>query len=334
MQKLSSISLAALMLGATFSAGQKAESAPNPTLRIHIPTEFNTENLTIISGIYGNGLGVSQVTTKSGHHDYSIPLGSKAQTVKLLIYAPGYKIVTAEFKTKNLAVAKPFVPRFDKLPTTPLKLKIVGTNGKAIANEIITLGHDLATHKYFGYADGMAFGATLLTASSNAQGEINFPMPLLAQDPYFARYAVRNVQISRGTGRLFFGNEDFRPTRLPLQKTYRQPIVVTRVYRAKLSGKIAPSFLRRHKIIGDITPYMDAKRHSPFRVELRAENSDSKAGYNCMLLKNGTFSAVLPTGTYRLHLVVLGKGETLHREITVQKNLRLQENEKHNLIIQ
>ncbi len=70
---------------------------------------------------------------------------------------------------------------------------------------------------------------------------------------------------------------------------------------------------------------MDAKRHSPFRVELRAQTDG--AGYNCMLLPSRKFSVMLPVGTYDLELVVLGKGETLHKRVSVRENVTLKENE-------
>lgn len=334
MEEHKSFFVGTLILSSVLLLNPEAKGDQSPTLRLQIPPEVNTPNLTIISGVYGHGLGVSSIDTKPGVFNYSIPLGKKAKSVKLLIYAPGYKVVTAQFEVKTLSAAKPFVPRFAKLPTTLLKLKLAGSNGKPVINEKITLSHDLATHQYFGYLDGMAFGASLINATSDNEGEINIQMPLLSQDPYFVKHSLTQLTISNGSGQFFSrSSQDFSPARLPVQNSYEQPITVKKIYRAKLSGKIYDSFFRRHKVEGDITPYLDAKRHSPFRVEMRAETVEGRATYNCMLLPNRNFSVVLPTGAYNLHLVVLGEGERLHKKIAVHKNVMLKENENRKLVI-
>ncbi|MBI3920849.1 MAG: hypothetical protein HY318_05465 [Armatimonadetes bacterium] len=329
MKRYCSILFLVLVFGPGLLVRQEAKAEKQPVLRIRIPREIDTDSLKMISGVYGgDGLGVGPIDTKSGVYDYSVQLGSKAKTVKLLIYAPGYKMVTAEFGVKSISPVQPFAPRFTKLPTTPLHLKVVGSNGEPLANQKITLSHGLATHQYFGYLDGMAFSADLLTATSDNKGEIDAELPLLLEDPYFPIYSLTSLLMSSPNA-----DGDCSPSLLPLRRSYEQPVIVTRLFRAKLSGKITKSFLRRHKVEGDLTPYMNAKRHSPFRVELRAESGDGTRGYNCMLLGGGEFSVVLPIGTYNLHLVVLGKGETLHRKIPVQKNVVLKENENRILVV-
>src|ERR1043166_8258484 len=305
-----------VLISGTFGAN----ADPAAALQIRIPPEADPASLTLICGVYGNRLTVQQLETKSGHYDYTIQLDDKARSVRLLVYRPGFKMITGEMDAGDVQSSQPFVPHFERLQIVPLQIALLDSRGKPIAGEKLTLRHQLATHEYFGYSDGISWEAALATGTTDDHGQLNIELPSLSDDPYFAKYDVSSLTVSQSERRSPARDDcDFRPSQLPVLRQYEERLVITKILRARLSGRIEDSFLERNQIKGDVTPYGDAKRQSPFRVELRAENKDAKAFYNCMLMSNGNFSAMLPTGEYDLHLLMLGQGETLHKQVMVQE---------------
>ena len=94
--------------------------------------------------------------------------------------------------------------------------------------------------------------------------------------------------------------------------------------RAKLTGRIEKSFLDRNKIEGE-TRLATATTDKPYWIELRAMRQGSWS--NCMLLKDGTFSVMLPPGAYDLVLYAMEKHGQGQKEFPIQKDMVLEENE-------
>jgi len=246
-------------------------------------------------------------------------------------------MVTADFGPSDVPLTKPFVPRFVKLPTAALTVKLVRSHGDPVAGQQLTFGHGLATHEHFGYGDGMAFGATLATVTTNAKGEVRLALPLLHRDPYFAggKHPLTALSLSPGERRHRDQQWDLSPSRIELRDSYPKPVVITMVRRAALRGRIERSFLARHGIGADAmkpssNPYVAKTAH---RVWLNASQSKGATFYNCMLMPDGSFSRRLPAGTYDLHLRVSGKGEASSRRIPVREGVELKEGEQKTLVV-
>jgi hypothetical protein len=321
---------------ALIALSPNAEAAPT-VVRLRIPDGIDPATMTVICGQYGRGLAVGPLDLQSDRREYQLKLSEGYNRLKLLLYAPGYRVVTADFDAPELPLAEPFAPRFEKLPRAALTLRLLRTNGEPVPNQQLTFSHGLATHQYFGYGDGMAFSATLATVTTDAKGEARLALPLLHRDPYFAggKHPLSALSLSLGQRRGRDQQWDLSPSRLKVQDSYPRPVVITMIRRATLSGRIEASFLARHGIGSDdmkpsSNPYVAKTAH---RVWLNARQPTGATFYNCMLMPDGTFHRRLPAGTYDLHIRVPGKGDESGRSIPVQEGVELKEGEQKLLVV-
>ena len=307
-----------VLLASMALAAAPAAARPAPVFRVQFPNEIAPEQATLILGEFGEGLAVGPRALEKSKYDYSFRLWEKASSFKVLLYCPGYKVLTAEFKVKDITPTVSFKPHFERLPTTPLCVRMVDSRGKPLANERFSLYHDLAPHQYFGYGDGMTYGATIASGVTKADGTCILPLPSLLDDPYFAKHAAPvatglRVQTKRNQRD---ADQDLSPTIIPVRKEYREPIVITVTTRAHLHGRVAISYIRARRLSGAVTPYVyERTMVGHHRVELRAEVSGGGRSYSCMLLHDGSFSVKLPPGIYDLALVELGEGGKVERVI-------------------
>ena len=168
----------------------RAAQTPARTLTVQIPEDVPPDQVTIITGVYGEGLAVGPLKTEAHHHTYSSTLPAAAQSVKLLCYRPGYRMVTAEFTRAQLAAGTEFIPHFEPLPTTTITFTFVTTDGTPLTRTRFVLAHSLGTHQYFGYADGMMFFADMISGVTDGTGTCTLDLPQLHEDPYFAAHPV------------------------------------------------------------------------------------------------------------------------------------------------
>jgi len=312
--------IAGVALALTATAWAQANVERTPMLRVHLPDEVAPEKATLIFGEYGEGLTMGPRVLQKGKYDYSFSLWDRATSVKVLLYCPGYRMVTAEFSLEGAAPIVSFEPHFDELPKTALCVRMVDSEGSPLAHEPFSLHHDLAPHKYFGYLDGMTHGATIASGTTGADGTCTLLVPSLLDDPYFGKHSfppdmafeIRTPRNQRHP------DQDLSPATIPVKRAYSQPIIVTVSARAHLHGHVAIPYVRAHQLFGTVTPYTYEDKHGrtgPTRVELRAEVSDGGRSFNCMLLRDGSFSVKLPPGTYDLVLVELGEGGTIRRVV-------------------
>lgn len=303
----------ALLLG----AGGAVKAAPARTLTIQLPDDVPAEQVTIIPGIFANGLYVQSLYTEANVHTYTAKLPANTRSVKLLCYRPGYRMVTADFTAEQLASSTPFVPHFEKLPTTPVTFTFVTPEGAPLPNVKFVLFHSLETHQYFGYGDGMMFFADMNTNITDATGACTLDLPMMQDDPYFAAHPVAlQLRLPDG-GKRPDPTRDLSPESITLPLKTPAKVVVTVTARAKLHGHIDVAYIRAQHLEGDITPYSyTTKPTGPIRVELRAEMTN-KPSISCMLLETGDYSVLLPPGTYELVLVEIGPNGNLLRKYGV-----------------
>jgi hypothetical protein len=268
------------------------------------------------------------VETRRDTHEYPIDLGD-ATSVKLLIYCPGYKMVAAEFKAKEVSGSKPFAPPFRRLPMAPLGVRLVDSKGRPISREGVSVKHGLCEMEYFGYMDGLTWQATVATATTGADGEIAIEVPSLLDDPFFASHRRLPVGFSLTLPQHRGGTYgwEFVPAMIPAQRNYPEPVMVTVAYRGKISGRVQRSFLARHNLR---TEAYRARRGRPkdyYPLWLGARSKVGRSGMVEAIRRDGTFSMVLPAGTYDLSIEVLTETGRFLRKLPVQAGFVLGENE-------
>jgi hypothetical protein len=325
-----------VMVGAALVSAvcMPAPEADQPALRIQIPEPIAPEEVTIIGGIYGNGLSIGQLYTRAGVREYPIYGEGKVTEIRLLLYHPAYRAVTVRFIGKDAVAGSIYTPNFEKLRSTSAPLRVVDNRGKPVSGQRLRFSIDLDSHLYFHYFDGMEFSALAARAITNHQGECTVVLPYLPDDPYFAA-SGREAQFSIAVKTDPDGESHITPKRIPLQEKYAEPVTITRFELAHLYGRIEKGFLDRHEMHGDVTPYSDPQfARSPQRIELRVEEKKGYGG-NAMLMPDGSFSVRLPPGEYDLRLVSLPRdGGTLVREAIIQEGLILKPGEERKLIFQ
>jgi len=304
----------ALLLGVSWLVNAQS---PVHELLVHFPEDVPPEQVTIITGAYGNGLVGGSLTTKAGVRDYTEKLNDKTTAVKLLCYRPGYRMLTANLSAAQLAEHTPFVPHFEKLASTPVTLTFVSPEGTPLPGTKVVLSHSLETHQFFGYGNGPMYFTDIITGVTDATGAYTFALPLLDTDPYFAAHPVTVSLRIPGEGKRPDPTRDLAPSSLTFTFKTPTPITITVTQRAKLHGRIAVDYIRAQGLRGEITPYEYTTRPTgPVRVELRAE-VPNEPSVSCMLLDNGEYSTMLPPGTYELVLVETGPEGTITRKYHV-----------------
>ena len=299
-------------------------------LRILIPRWIDAGNLTILPGLYGHGLSVEWVQTKSRVHEYPVDLGD-ATSVKLLIHCPGYRMVTAEFDASQISGTKTFAPRFVRLPMVPLRVRLVDTAGRPLVGEQVCLSYQLLALEYFGCLQGPLYRATVATATTGADGEIAVEVPSLADDPYFARLDPPwrpigfELELPRHRGGAH--GWDFAPRTIPPQVSYPQVVTVTVVYRGEISGCVSKSFVTRNDIEAAARTDSKGEPGESYTLSFMAMAKDKGSVTGQDVSPDGTFSMTLPPGTYDLSIAVRRDGGKVLRRLPIEAGFVLGENE-------
>jgi hypothetical protein len=284
--------------------------------RVSLPLNTKPETVLIKTGVSGRGLVLNEVRTKPGVYDYSLDLGlsdvGPAQSLKLLIYIPGYRMVTAEFKDADLRTGKTFIPPLFPLPTTPVKGRLLDSAEKPLSDQTLTAGYHLSeAMAYFGYGDGSVPFISFGTVKTDSKGEFTFNVPSLPEDSFFQlndRSPFGRVQLLSDDG-MIFQDQTLTPDSLPAQKTY-EPLVIRKTRQATLSGKLGKDFFQQNNLTANL------------RVELRAEARAGESSLNAGLQPDGSFEVQLPPGEYDLVLWVPGT----NRKILVENGVAVAEN--------
>src|SRR6185436_15438552 len=138
---------------------QQTPRALNPAFTVSIRLNVNPEPVQIQTGVYGRGLSLSEVRTRSGVYDYPIDISNSgvgtARSLKLLIYIPGYRMVASEFSAAELQPGKLFIPPLEPLPTAVVKGRLLDSGDKPLIDQTLRVEyHLIEAMGYFGYVDG------------------------------------------------------------------------------------------------------------------------------------------------------------------------------------
>jgi hypothetical protein len=309
------------------------------TFKLRIPRQVPAEGLVIKYGVRGGGLLVGELRAKKDVWEYEIHLKS-TDSITLFAYCPGYEIAFVS----NAPLDQPWTPDFRPVSTTTIEGALRDTKGAPVANEHLVFKYTLTEAMgFFGYIDGMSPSLTIAEATTDNEGAFHAKIPLLAEDNFFRTYyaghsitaAPRAFELSLGrAGTPSADLSVLRPARLNVQTKYESPINLQLVQKARLRGKILPSFLSKNGIVGEVRNGEWPAGENDYRLDLDAESKDGRThtGYNCMLEPDLTFSVLLPPGQYALQLNEMARGYILQKAVPVKERVILGENEDVNLV--
>lgn len=295
-------------------------------LHVGIPAGFDSANTTVVVGRYGQGLELGQATWDKEREQFICSVADGAKSVKILIYYPGCKIVTAEITSDKLG--EPFVAAFQKLPVVPLTVQITGSDGQPIVGQLISLRQSPVDMEYFKYYDGSVAGdnaAPVASGTSDVDGYIALKAPLLLEDPLYAKLKVKPSYQVKSNWKSPAGMNDYNlvPNSIDSQKSYAAPIAIKLVYRAKISGSVSQQYLLNNGIEAKLGP--DA--NNQYRVWFEVDAADTKSGQGVAPAADGTFSISVTPGTYDLSIQVRDDKGFTTRTVPVAKAFVVGENE-------
>ena len=140
--------VAALVVLAALTVASSAQVI-RPGFQDLIPREVRPEAVKVFFAVAPSGASTDSVTTRAGVYDYTFPIAG-ARFLKLLIYMPGYQMVTAEFKDAQLDTSTPYTPPLVTLPAVRLDGRLVNSSGRPLRDYGLYLGyHFMESVGYF-----------------------------------------------------------------------------------------------------------------------------------------------------------------------------------------
>jgi len=315
----------ALLCAAQIIAG--AEEVPH-VLHVRIPGNMPTETLLIGYGVYlDGGIQVGHIQGRAGVFEYDIPFASTA-SLKVFAYCAGYQIA----HLTNAPFTGVWDPDFRALPSTNIRGILSDTKGHPMPRESLVMTyHMMEAMPFLGYYDGGVPFLILATAETQSDGTFQMTATLLGKDPFFQQYSTetREAELSLSSVRAISRAPwILRPATIPLQEEYPAPIIIHRVTKATLNGKISRAYLATHAITGVVRGGYWPETEHGYRLELQARSKDGRSTYNCFLKENLTYSVNLPPGTYDLELLEMARGYTKHKSVIVKEAVALRENDE------
>lgn len=155
---------------------------------LRLSTKVNTTDLNIsyfMTGAFG-GYG-SYVRTRPNVREYVIETSYEnkpAETLKIVIYCPGYGIELLDIPTLGAPSAKTASVELKPLPSVPLSGKIVppeGRSHKDFKTEVVYLAYWV--HEFFGIADGMVTAFKVASVDVTQDGAFSVAVPDFVHDP-------------------------------------------------------------------------------------------------------------------------------------------------------
>ncbi|MHB0999566.1 MAG: hypothetical protein ACYC27_09990 [Armatimonadota bacterium] len=229
--RLSRIMLAAFVLLYTLITGMAMSDDVTRLLRVRIPNGFDLDKVMVITGQYGNGLGISMLEkvgtpgNKLGH-EFILSVPKTTTKVKVLAYYPRYRLATAEVSGKTISNRMPVILSFKKLPTVPLTLRFIDSKGDPVRNYRVVIRQSLQEMPYFGYFDGAVFdyyAVPVASGTTDASGILKTKVPKLSVDPMFSSNKQSHPFSLMG-GRA--DNKSVVLSYIPVQDSYKDPVVV------------------------------------------------------------------------------------------------------------
>ena len=317
--------LSILLLACPALAGSQ-QVASTSTFTVSLPLNVSPETVLIEAGIFGQGLYLSQVQTKSGVFDYPIRLTDTSvglpRFLKLLIYIPGYRMVASEFKESELTAGRSSHSPArgsadDRRKGSPSGLLVAATGRSDTACQLQAYRRDglLRLSGRKGFSD-IPIGST----KTDSKGEFTISVPSLLDDPFFQKSPRFELSTEDG---MFFWDPTLSPHSFPAQRTY-EPLVIRKTQRGTVSGRLGKEFLQQNGLSSDLRAYVRPGDTLPLEIGLRATTRDQGASWPAYLQLDGSFEVRLPPGEYDLTLWV----SQIEKEIPVQNGLVVEESKR------
>ena len=318
----------------SLALGSAAAADDYLPFRIRLPAEFDAGRALLLVGQYGNGLALEPARREADSNDFTCRIAPTTTSVKLLIYYPGCRLLTAEIPHAKLS--EPFTAVLQKLPAVPLTIQLTRSDGTPLSGQSVALRQSLLEMEYFGYADGMVswpHASPVASGTTDASGRVALEVPLLLDDPLFPDLKVEpEFHVTLGSNQPYGPRDyDLVPAQIPSQKRYANPLAVMQVFRGSISGKVERSFLISHG--ADVPTGPDTNQ--AYRVSFNYGQVGSRVSSGTGLKADGSFSEPLPAGTYDFRiLVVNGAGRSARRLwIPVGTNVVVGEHEHRQLVL-
>ena len=331
----------ALLMAGVVAVGLAAAQGPPTGLLVRIPDGIEPETVHIYFGQAGVPPVVNEMKTRPGIANYVLPV-TGAQAMSIMMYVPGYQMVTRELS--DAALASRLEPTLTPLATVRMNGRLVDSRGHAVVGQDLELSYNLLeAMPYFGYLDGGVPTIQLARSRTEANGAFAFDVPAFGEDPFFRNYSTP----ARGSFHLrrpnrqrpFSFDDNLWPSQFAPLPIYDNPFVVVQTAAGVLSGRFGRSFLRQHNLGDDLSAYrldlMPASQRLGLRLDAEVASPDGREvpmrAYNAMLKADGTFEVALPPGAYNVKLSVLDAagGWVLQRTIAVEQAAIIKEGERH-----
>jgi hypothetical protein len=236
------------------SAAQAATSISS--LTIQLPHDIAPERVAIFYSLVQRGWPKS-IATKPGIFDYTIETGAASDT-KLLLFVPGFRIVTAEFTDAEVRTTARYTPTLVPSRAT-LSGRLVDSAGQPLRNYGLTLGYKFieACDFFKCGPDGPIPVISLGDTRTGDAGAFSFVVPDFHDDPFFQGRTSLDAgalflsSAARGTPDL--SDDTLRPSILHADAVDASPVVITHINHGILSGRLGKGFLGQHGIGSDLS---------------------------------------------------------------------------------
>jgi hypothetical protein len=306
-------------------------STPDRILRIHLPENIDPGKLTMLRG----GYFLSPVPTQTGVYDYTIDL-KYTSYLKLLLFCPGFKVVTAAFDANKVSSSQPFEPKFDASPIIPVRLKFTYSDGKPVANTPVELHLSLSWPPRGPFTGILGFTmgreAELATGFTDSNGGFAADVPSLPDDPYFATPgSVKGFSIKLKLPYRY--GRDFIPAEIAARTSYPETVGIEVVYHGRIRGRLSQAFLSRNNII--LPPVESGNNVRPAVSRVWVAANKEKQANEVSVGNDGRFTMSLAPDTYDLAVWAQdGKRRTDTRSLPVRSGIVLKEDQDNEIEIE
>jgi hypothetical protein len=253
--------------------------------------------------------------------------------MKLLIYLPGYRMITAEFDKEQLSKPQTFTPSLEKLWTARLEGRLVNSKYEPLGAQKLFVCYFLREAMgYFGYIDGSVPEIPIAAFQTNRDGTFATPIPAFSADPFFKEGFFRIAGEGDDNRGSCLQDTSLSPSQFQASETGKQ-FQIVRTTPATISGRIGKEFWARMNLTSDVQLLPAPGYVDRLNVYIAAEDIDATRGYTDLLLGDGTFELRVPPGRYDVKLRICDKTSVSNcdKTIMVQENTVVLEGQKENL---
>ncbi len=152
----------------------------------------------------------------------------EADTLKLMLHSPGYRIAIQEFPVRNLTTSATWYPEAVAVPSTRIHGIAFWEDGQPVTEGVLEITYSLIeTMRYFGYVDGSVPQLKLAEIAPDASGHFSAELPKITTDPFIdAESQIRLVTVLWRKDRSKNDNRDPRSLHLTLKALYESPLAL------------------------------------------------------------------------------------------------------------